>query len=178
MIYYIADLHLGDKRVFDLCGRNISIDDYNEKLIYNWNSKVKDTDVVYVLGDIAEYNYALKGFDIIAKLNGIKHLIVGNHDEDIIRIIGLNKFLEYFETVKWLDKIDDNGREVFLSHYPTMDWWNSQYGSYHVYGHIHNKKLPEITSYYKDKLAFNASSDVINHTPVRLDELITLKGVM
>ena len=53
----------------------------------------------------------------------------------------------------------------------------SQRGSYHVYGHIHNKNISNIKNYYKDKLAFNASADVIGHIPMSLDELIKIKEV-
>lgn len=178
MNYYIADLHLGDQRVFDLCRRNISIEDYNQKLISNWNAKVKDDDHVWIIGDFCKFDYLANALEVLHQLNGHHHLVFGNHDEEMLEIYGFEGFYENFDSVYQLTLIDDNNREVFLCHYPMLDWWNSQYGSYHIYGHIHNKDLPEIKAYYKDKLAFNASADVIDHTPMTLDELIKLKEMM
>jgi len=175
MIYYISDLHLGDKRVFDLCGRNKTINEYNNELIEKWNSKVTNKDSVYILGDFAHENYSYEALEVIDELNGIKNLIVGNHDEFILLEVGEREITRHFNTIAWSELIVDNGRVVHLSHYPMMDWNMSQRGSYHVYGHIHNKNLPDIKNYYKDKLAFNASADVIGHIPMSLDELIKIK---
>ena len=42
MIYYTADLHLGHANVIRHCDRPFkSIDEMNEALIQNWNSRVK-----------------------------------------------------------------------------------------------------------------------------------------
>ena len=53
MIYYISDLHLGHENIIRLCGRPyLTIDMMNEDLILNWNLKVKESDTIYILGDL------------------------------------------------------------------------------------------------------------------------------
>ena len=45
-----------------------------ETIIKKWNNKVKDTDIVYVLGDIGKDDDP-STIDIFKKLKGHKHLI-------------------------------------------------------------------------------------------------------
>lgn len=52
MNYYIADTHFGHKNILTLCNRPFeSIEQMNLTLIENWNSKVKNNDHIYILGD-------------------------------------------------------------------------------------------------------------------------------
>lgn len=178
MIYYISDIHLGDLRVFNKCSRPFSgLKELENEIVLRWNKKVKDTDVVYVLGDIAEDNYS-PAIDVFRRLKGTKHLIVGNHDLKMLKEI---KKSRVFETVEFMKLIDDNGRKVFLCHYPVMDWMEFSRGGYHVYGHIHNKTAEndpayaQIKEYFKGKPAYNAGVDVTNYEPVTLEEMIKLK---
>ena len=63
-IYYISDTHLGDQRVFNKCSRPFKdLDELERTVVRNWNAKVKEDDVVYVLGDIAEDDY-IKAIDV------------------------------------------------------------------------------------------------------------------
>jgi len=170
-IYYISDLHLGDQRVFNLCERDFSIDDFNKKIIKNWNNVVKENDDVYLLGDILFEQY-YEGINILKKLNGNKHLIVGNHDLPMLEeFISAN----IFKSINYQILIKDNDETVFLCHYPIMNLPEDMSGSYHIYGHIHNKEIREIKEYYKNKKAYNASCDVIDFTPQTLNGLIKLK---
>ena len=60
MIFYISDIHFNDQRVFDKCSRPFkNLEEYKEKIILNWNRKVKEDDIVYVLGDIARFVWKL-----------------------------------------------------------------------------------------------------------------------
>lgn len=178
MIYYISDIHFGDIRVFNKCSRPFSnLAELELEIIKRWNKKVKSCDVVYILGDIAEDSY-ISALDILKKLNGIKYLIIGNHD---LKMKDEIKKSRVFESIDFMKLIDDNGRKVCLCHYPIMDWMEFSRGGYHVYGHIHNKTLKndiayaQMKEYFKDKLAYNAGVDVNNYEPVTLDEMIELK---
>lgn len=178
MIYYIADIHFNDLRVFNKCSKPFKdLEDYKDEIIRRWNKKVNKEDDVYVLGDIAEDSYE-EAIDILKTLNGHKHFIIGNHD-----LILLDKYKEsgVFESVDFMSLIEDNGRKVCLCHYPVMDWMEFSRGGYLVYGHVHNKTAlndpayPQIKEFFKDKLGFNAGVDVCNYEPVTLDEMIKLK---
>lgn len=51
----------------------------NEGLIANWNSVVKDDDIVFDLGDFA-FAPNSKWKEILGRLRGKHYLILGNHE--------------------------------------------------------------------------------------------------
>ena len=109
MIYYISDTHFNDQKIFDKCKRPFeSLDEMKETIIKKWNNKVKDTDIVYVLGDIGKDDDP-STIDIFKKLKGHKHLIVGNHDHGMIDAI---KKSNVFESIKFIDIIIDGDYKV------------------------------------------------------------------
>ena len=176
MNYYISDIHFGDQRLFDLCKRPFSsLEEMDAYIIQKWNGKVSDEDTVYVVGDIG---YDKQAINIYKQLNGIKRLIVGNHDESIIDYI---KETHMFASIEYMCLINDEDSRVFLCHYPIMDWPEDDNNSVLVYGHIHNKteqndnRIREIKEYYANKKAYNCSIDVIGFEPRTLKELMTLK---
>lgn len=178
MIFYIADIHFGDKSIFEKCSRPFNnLDEYEQEIRRRWNKKVNYDDDVYVLGDIAHESF-ISVADVFKKLKGHKHLLIGNHDENILLMI---KQTNVFETINTIKLIEDKHRKVCVCHYPLLDWIEFNRGSFHVYGHIHNKTIAQgqayaqIKEYYRDKPAFNAGVDVIGFVPVTLDEMIELK---
>lgn len=137
MNYYIADMHLGhknalifDERPFD------SVEEMNETIIRNWNLKVNDDDDVWILGDFCYRSEKDPSF-YLKQLKGHKHLLIGNHDKATLKS---NSALQYFESVECLQHIKDGEHDVILCHFPIADWNAKRWGSYHVYGHIHNNQ--------------------------------------
>lgn len=52
MNYYISDLHIGHTNAISFDGRPFAnIDEMNNTIIGNWNSRVQKNDTVYILGD-------------------------------------------------------------------------------------------------------------------------------
>ena len=80
MTYFISDLHFGHRNIlrFD-CRPFSTIEEHDEYLINQWNDTVGTDDDVWILGDISWYS-ALKTVNILKRLNGKKHLCIGNHD--------------------------------------------------------------------------------------------------
>ena len=178
MIYYIADTHFRDQMVFDKCKRPFkSLDEMESSLINAWNKKVGTDDVIYVLGDIAKDD-DVESIEIFKRLNGHKHLIVGNHDH---LLLGSIQKFDIFESVKFIDLIEDNNRKVCVCHYPLMDWMEFDRNGFLIYGHIHNKTskngiaYKELKDYYANLPAYNCGVDVCGFEPRTLDELIYLK---
>jgi len=82
--WFTADLHLDHANIIGYERRPFKdVQDMYRKLLYNWNSLVAPEDTIYVVGDLSlrgpQDNLGpIKRF--LAKANGVKHLILGNHD--------------------------------------------------------------------------------------------------
>lgn len=173
MIYYTSDLHLGANNIIAYENRPWqTVEEMDKALIANWNSRVKPDDDVYVLGDFC-FKGVTRAIEYFKRLNGHIHLIRGNHDFFMSQVT----FYYYIQLddrgLDVWDKghyahIKDNDRDVVLCHYPILYWENMEYGSIHLYGHVHT---------YRDcsamaKNSYNVGVDVNNYMPVTLDELI------
>jgi calcineurin-like phosphoesterase family protein len=86
-----------------------------------------------VLGDIA---LSKTKVPLASQLNGHKHLIVGNHDYHNLKDI---KKLNCFESIKYMDVINLDGKIITLCHFPVYSF----IGEYMVYGHVHNNEKDE-----------------------------------
>ena len=166
--YIIADTHFNHKNIIDYCNRPFNdIDEMECEIINRWNNKVNSNDDVYILGDVF-YRYKKDRADFLKKLNGRLHLIIGNHDFEILKN---EAALACFESTEKLKQIVDNGRRVVMCHYPMVSWNMKHFGSYHVYGHVHSK-VNEVTLFMiKQELAFNAGCMINNYEPCTLEEL-------
>lgn len=129
--FYISDLHLGHAKILKFDNRPfLTLDEMHRTIRDNWNDVITDNDEVYILGDAAWRNDV--GAEILRTLAGKKYLIIGNHDR-------LNRELtSIFEWCKEYAEIKDNGNKIVLCHYPIAHWKNADYGTIHLYGHIHN----------------------------------------
>ncbi len=95
MIYAIGDLHFDSskQKPMDIFGDNWM--NHQEKIILDWEKKVKKDDLVLVPGDISwalKLNEAIEDLKLINSLPGKKVFIKGNHDywwEGISKLRGL-----------------------------------------------------------------------------------------
>ena len=133
--FLIADMHIGhkntikmDKRPFD------SVEQMDEEIVHRWNSVVGEDDTTIIVGD-AFWKYR-NAKEVLPKLNGRKVLVVGNHDQVILK----NKDLmnEFDEIHDYLE-LQHGEWTVCLSHYPMFSY-NKNYldRTIHFYGHVHN----------------------------------------
>lgn len=168
MNYYISDMHLGHNNVLRFDNRPFaSVEEMDRMLIEYWNKRVKEDDHVYVVGDFC-YKSAYTPEYYLSRLNGHKHLIVGNHDGAIMKS---PKAQEYFESIDKILRINDEGRGVVLCHYPIADWEARHHGSMHVYGHIHGNDVECMRLLQRRGEAYNAAACLNNYTPCKLEEL-------
>lgn len=96
-LYSIADLHLplGIDKPMDIFGAAWS--NYVERLADNWQSKIKENDMVIMPGDFSWATYleqSYKDFEFLNKLNGRKILLKGNHDYWWTTMNKLKEFIE------------------------------------------------------------------------------------
>ncbi len=176
-IFYISDTHFSHTNILHFDHRPwLTIEEHDKALIENWNNAVTNQDTIYILGDFhwgKEYDW----IDVLEQLNGNKVLIRGNHD------IMPQKSKKYFQDIKDYKEIDDNGRKVVLCHYPIPYFKNHFYGSYHLYGHVHNTfeynmakhqryLMEELYSKPCEMYNCGAMMSWMNYTPRTLDGII------
>lgn len=123
----------------------------DEALIKNWNSVVKPQDKIYHLGDVA---IPRKGLDCLARCNGDKVLVRGNHD-----IFKLNDYTKYFRDVRGYVTIEN----YLCSHIPIHPESKARFKK-NIHGHLHSNNLA-------DDFYINVSVEQINFTPISFEEL-------
>jgi calcineurin-like phosphoesterase family protein len=141
-IFFTADTHFSHKLMAKMRGFGTpeapDLKLMDETLISNWNSVVKEKDVVYHLGDVSWLDQ-YKTSDILSRLNGVKYLILGNHDWQMLKI----ECKKHFQWIKERHelKFDFNGisQTIILDHYPMLSWNKAFHGSWQLFGHVHGK---------------------------------------
>ena len=141
-----------------------SCEEMDETMVERWNAVVRQKDTVYHLGDVAIPRSGLKN---LARCNGRKILIRGNHDT-----FKLKDYAEYFEDIRGAHFHQPGslmlGGLVF-THIPVHP--DNLQGHYrgNVHGHLHYqvKKDGQVDTRY-----FNACVERNNFTPVALEQVI------
>ena len=142
-LYFTSDLHFGHKNIIDYCKRPFSdVNEMNQFIIDEWNKKVTDMDVVYLLGDIS-FASVNKTIELHNQLNGTIHLIVGNHDKHLLKS---DKFKSRFANVCNYHEFEHNGITICLSHYPMTNWYNQRKGGWMLHGHTHGTMKHVVTA--------------------------------
>ena len=133
-----------------------SVEEMDEYMVERWNSVVRDGDHVWHLGDVVMRPNTEK-LKILARLQGHKRLLLGNHDSD-----RMNLYRPYFEKIAGIHMID----HLLLSHVPVHPDSLSK-ATHNVHGHVHNNVPP---LFYGPRY-FNVSVEAIGYTPVSLEDL-------
>lgn len=156
-VFFTSDQHYYHSRIIKYCDRPFSsVEEMNEKLIDNHNSIIKQNDTVYMLGDFAWLNDVDKLTELFKRLNGIKHFILGNHDNpNCFRILADNKVIASLNQTLGI-KIDK--QYIWLSHYSHRVWDKSHHGSWALFGHSH----ATLSTY---GLSFDIGVDTNNYFP-------------
>lgn len=157
--WFISDTHFGHSGVCRFTRADGSplrpwddVETMDAEMIERWNSVVKQTDVVYHLGDVVINRRCLQ---VLSKLNGDKRLILGNHD-----IFDHGDYLPYFKRLHGSLKIDN----LLLTHIPVHRDSVPHWALCNLHGHIHAEDI-------RDGKYYNVSVEMIDYTPVNLDDL-------
>src|SRR6266436_1247085 len=154
-IWFTSDHHFGHANIIKHCNRPFSsVHEMNEIMIIRWNEVVGPNDIVYHLGDFAFKDHA----KYLDRLNGTKHLILGNHDKKGIKSAGnrwasINQML----TLK-------GATTIVLCHYAMKVWDRSHHGALHFYGHSHGN-LPG------DSQCLDVGVDCWDFRPVSFEQI-------
>lgn len=138
-IFLVSDTHFGHEKTCTVFKRAdgsplrpfASAEEMDEHMIAAWNERVKPTDKVYHLGDVVINRKALK---TLARLNGDKVLIRGNHD-----IFPDVEYREYFRELRAYHVM--NG--MIFSHIPVHPESLGRFGV-NLHGHLHANRVKKI----------------------------------
>ena len=156
-VFFTSDTHFGDHRVLNLYPRPFaSVAAMDAGLIARWNQVVGVDDEVWHLGDFART--AALAAAILPRLNGGKHLVLGNNDPPPGPNVGWLSVSNYAE-------VTVNRIELVLCHYPFRSWKGMGRGSINLHGHSHGRMKPLPRQ-------FDVGVDVRDYRPVRLAELL------
>jgi len=177
--YFTADLHFGHSEIIGFCERPFSdVSEMNRVLINNWNSRVSKEDHVFIVGDLYYGGRDAAGLkeavSTVSKLNGILHLVAGNHDFPYLKNMDYHYLFADVDQIRYLKH---EGKYLYLCHYPMAEWSGYFRGSWHIYGHIHNAKNTAYQYMKTQEKALNAGVDICGFTPVTFEELIQYNDV-
>lgn len=170
MIYMTSDLHFCHDKDFLYERRGfVSIDEMNETIVHNWNIIVEPEDEVYILGDLMLKDNE-KGIELLKRLNGQLHIILGNHDTK--KRIPLYEACENVVEVTYAKPFRYKGYHFFLTHYPTytanIDKESIHQTVINLHGHTHQKN-----PFFQDHwFMYNVSMDAHDCKPIAMPQII------
>lgn len=165
-IFLASDYHFGHSnlltfkrsdgtplRVFD------DVDHMNEYMVMQHNRVVGPNDKIYMLGDIA---LSKKYLPILARMNGEKVLIKGNHDLD-----KASEYLKYFKDIRASHQLDG----MLLTHIPihpeSLSRWKAN-----IHGHLHANRVMTSFSMLPDHRYISVCVEQLDdYTPISLEEI-------
>jgi calcineurin-like phosphoesterase family protein len=158
MIFFTGDTHFADPRILRLDRRPFpDLNAHDAAVIERWNDRVGEDDEVWHLGDFAKGPAEAKQA-LFARLNGRKHLVSGNNDDEATLRLGWASVQPYVE-------LEVEGRRLVLCHYPFRTWNGMGKGALNIHGHSHGKLKPLPRQY-------DVGVDVFPQGPATLAEIL------
>lgn len=135
-VWLISDTHFGHEKTCTVFKREDGsplrpfscAEEMDEFMIKAWNERVKPNDKVYHCGDVVINR---KSLSVLARLNGDKVLIRGNHD-----IFKDDDYRQYFRELRAYHVM--NG--IILSHIPIHTDSLGRFGC-NIHGHLHANRV-------------------------------------
>lgn len=129
--YFIADPHLGHKNIGLFRPHLEGDSELNTKLfLEEYKAKgIGKRSTVWFLGDVAMDQYSL---DLIGSLPGVKHIVLGNHDD-----LPIEEYTKVFDKVRGMIK----WKGLWLTHSPIHP--DELRGSINVHGHVHSATVED-----------------------------------
>lgn len=158
-VFVIGDTHFGHEKLittFEPVNRPYrSIEEHDRDLVLRWNSVVKPKDTVWHVGDVF---FGKSGHFILQALNGLKKLVMGNHDQYPIDVYQL-----YFSRIMASAQI----AKCILTHIPVHPCQLETRYRLNIHGHLHSKRV--IT----DHRYVCVSAERTGLAPVLLDHILS-----
>jgi calcineurin-like phosphoesterase family protein len=135
--FFTSDTHFGDPRPLRVDRRPFaSVAAMDAALIERWNETVAPADEVWHLGDFALGPPRPRLAELLAVLNGRKHLVIGNNDA------AATLAQPAWTSVQHYAELDLDGKKLVLCHYPFRTWNRMGQGVINLHGHSHGRLKP------------------------------------
>lgn len=151
--YFIGCLHLGHENMAKHRGFEHS-HDHDEYLIRQWNFVINKRDKVYILGDVTMESK--KHYPQLARLNGIKTVVLGNHDKES----HIPELLKYVDKVAGCVKY----KGYILTHIPVHETQLHRFRG-NIHAHIHEEKI-------EDNKYIHTDAKLLNFKPQTIEQLL------
>ena len=181
-VWFASDYHFCHTNVIKYDNRPFeSVEEMNEVLVNNWNSRVGKKDVVIYLGDLSFERNGNETQRIVKELNGTIHYILGNHDDEK-DMRKLNRFETISDYINLSIHDLDTPRKkqgIMMMHYPILSWDKAHHGDWHLHGHCHQSLVTKMPEYYNRKV-LDMGCNGWDYSPVSYDEIktiMTTKGI-
>lgn len=166
-VFFTSDTHFWHKNIIRICNRPFKdVDDMNDQLVENWNKVVTNDSHIFHLGD-----FALGGTkawnDILDRLNGKIHLVMGNHDYQNIRAIPVDRFASIDDMVQI--QIVEEDKFLTMCHYPLLTWGGYERGVWDLYGHNHTSPTHPMMGSKPEQ--YDVGVEQNNYTPLSYQQV-------
>lgn len=171
-IFFSSDLHLGHAKLLTFTNYDGSflrpefddVEEMNEAIVERHNSVVGVNSKIYMLGDISMGKI---GLELLARMNGEKFLIKGNHD-----LQPLASYMRFFKDVRGSHQFDG----MVFTHIPIHPSSLGRWERGNVHGHLHSNQVMKLDcngndTKVPDPRYTNVSMEQINCTPIHIDAL-------
>jgi calcineurin-like phosphoesterase family protein len=137
-VLFTSDTHFGHGGALSLYKRPFaSVAAMDRAMIERWNAAVALDDEVWHLGDFAIRQKPARVAELLAALNGRKHLVSGNNDPPAtLEQSGWASVQPYRELT--LERV-----ALVLCHYPFRTWRDMGKGAINLHGHSHGRLKPQ-----------------------------------
>jgi calcineurin-like phosphoesterase family protein len=136
-LFFTADHHFAHGGARGLFRRPFaSVAEMDGAMVARWNAVVAADDEVWHLGDFAVRQPAARISELLDRLAGTKHLIVGNNDGPA------TTGLSGWASVQHYAELEVDGTFLVLCHYPLRSWHRMSRGAINLHGHSHGRLAP------------------------------------
>jgi calcineurin-like phosphoesterase family protein len=190
--FFSSDWHIGHANALKFDARPFrDLDHMHESLIARYNATVPQNGICYFLGDMGNKQEDIR--KVITRLNGIKVLILGNHDKGMTSMYNAG-----FDVVMFGGWFYIGEAKVTMTHCPLLgvyredtsvmkssaagENWHGEKraahikcamkdeGQFHLHGHIHSRKDRAQSVKILDR-QFDVGVPANNYTPVSLSQI-------
>lgn len=146
--WFTSDLHIGHRNILQYCPNRPfrTVEEHDDGIIGEWCDKVAPHDDVYFLGDLTLDADPERCLQLLEKLPGQIHVVLGNHDRALKKVrrfqfaedcrndttaelhltyaetLGRLCFMERTDRVEGFYRFRLDGISCVLNHHPLEDW--------------------------------------------------------